>query len=97
MLPIGDATLVARSTAVSGSYEPRADENAQRTNYLYARRGTEPAIEEMLSDPVVLAMMTRDGVTVREVRSMIASLRRRLAVTREPRRGEFEWRAAANL
>jgi hypothetical protein len=38
----------------------------------YAEGGTEPSLEEMLGDPVVQAVMERDGVTRERVRETMA-------------------------
>ena len=36
----------------------------------------EPSLEDMLADPVVLAMMNRDGVSRNALRILIADIRR---------------------
>jgi hypothetical protein len=36
----------------------------------------EPTLDEMLADPVILAIMARDGVSQSTVRRLIAELRR---------------------
>ncbi|MDE2228403.1 MAG: hypothetical protein KGL11_05100 [Alphaproteobacteria bacterium] len=41
----------------------------------YAEPGIEPPFEEARSDPVVCAVMARDGVTAAEVRRIVAGLR----------------------
>jgi hypothetical protein len=47
----------------------------------YARAGLEPPLDEVLSDPVVHAVMRRDGVELREVEEIIAAAQRRLFPT----------------
>ncbi|MBI1776455.1 MAG: hypothetical protein HYR63_14005 [Proteobacteria bacterium] len=41
----------------------------------YARGGVEPSVEEMLGDPVVQAVMERDGVTGERVQSLLSQAR----------------------
>lgn len=45
----------------------------------YATRGQEPAVEEVLADPIVRAVMARDHVEESELRAFIAKARRTLA------------------
>jgi hypothetical protein len=47
----------------------------------YARAGREPALEELLRDPVVQLVMRRDGLERRDVERAIAVVRRRLFPT----------------
>jgi hypothetical protein len=49
----------------------------------YARAGAEPALNEMLDEPIVRLVMERDGVARREVRELIEQQRER----HEPYRG----------
>ena len=44
----------------------------------------EPTIAEMLDDPIVLLLMEHDGVTVEELRQLLADTWRRLKVGRDP-------------
>lgn len=44
----------------------------------YAHAGVEPLLEEVLHDPIVRAVMRRDGVEPRELAAVIAGARRRL-------------------
>jgi hypothetical protein len=43
---------------------------------IWARGHAEPRIEDVLSDPIVVAMMDRDGLTRRDVEQVIESLQR---------------------
>jgi hypothetical protein len=45
----------------------------------YARAGVEPALEEMLRDPIVRLVMRRDGLEPRDVRCVVVATRRRLS------------------
>ena len=44
----------------------------------------EPTIAEMLDDPIVLLLMEHDGVTVEELRQLLADTGRRLKVGKDP-------------
>ncbi|MGF1640899.1 MAG: hypothetical protein ACFCUO_08120 [Rhodospirillales bacterium] len=44
----------------------------------YADGGIEPALEDLLNDPVTEAMMRRDGVTAASLRVLIAATRKDL-------------------
>jgi hypothetical protein len=44
----------------------------------YTRAGLEPPLEEMLGDPIVRALMRRDGVVPGEVRQVLEAARRRV-------------------
>ena len=44
----------------------------------------EPTIAEMLDDPIVLLLMEHDGVTVEELRQLLADTWRRLKVGKDP-------------
>ncbi len=48
----------------------------------YAHAGAEPALEELLCDPIVQLMMRRDGVARRDVERVIEAARRRLSGNR---------------
>ncbi len=39
--------------------------------------GREPALDDMLNDPVTQALMTSDGATPEDVRNLLADARRR--------------------
>ncbi len=55
----------------------------------------EPSIPEMLADPIVQAVMARDGVTQREVEGLINTARRKFARMRiEPRQTDCPVSAA---
>ena len=57
----------------------------QPRNEPYAIAGVEPAIEEILSDPITCALMRRDGVSEGTLRSLLASMRASLQVSaRQP-------------
>jgi len=60
----------------------------------WMRSGTEPALDEMLGDPIVMALMRRDGVTERHVRDLVARARGRRSHSR-PRPGAGAVPAAA--
>jgi hypothetical protein len=44
----------------------------------YEDAGVEPAPEELLADPIVRALLERDGIDPAAVRSLLASIRERL-------------------
>ena len=44
--------------------------------------GIEPRLDEMLRDPIVRALMLRDGITDREVRTVVADAARARGVSR---------------
>jgi hypothetical protein len=44
----------------------------------------EPKLEEALADPIILAMMTRDGVDADALRNLARRLRERLERRRRP-------------
>lgn len=44
----------------------------------YGAGGSEPALEDLLGDPLVLLVLARDGLTVAEVRDQMHAARRRL-------------------
>jgi hypothetical protein len=46
----------------------------------WSRAGEEPALAEVLSDPIVLALMQRDRVTQAELRAVIARAQAKLPV-----------------
>ena len=50
----------------------------------YARGGSEPSLDEMLGDPVVRAVMARDGVTDERVRDALAQARSRPITETQP-------------
>jgi len=54
----------------------------------YASGGIEPSLEEMLGDPVVQAVMERDGVTDERIRETLSRIRL------QPRDRVFESRSA---
>ena len=37
----------------------------------WMRAGSEPALDEILGDPIVVALMRRDGITERHVREVV--------------------------
>jgi len=39
--------------------------------------GGEPALDDMLEDPIVVALMSRDGITEHDLRRLIARSRRK--------------------
>ena len=45
----------------------------------YARAGREPALEEVLRDPIVQLVMRRDGLGLADVRCSVDAARRRLS------------------
>ncbi len=45
-------------------------------------RGSELPLAEMLADPIVLAVMARDGVTPRQVKALLRSVRGRIGPRR---------------
>ncbi|MFZ1416657.1 MAG: hypothetical protein WAS73_19090 [Defluviicoccus sp.] len=47
----------------------------QPRNEPYAIAGVEPAIEEILSDPITCALMRRDGVSETTLRTLLTSMR----------------------
>jgi hypothetical protein len=49
-------------------------------NEPYAIAGVEPAIEEILSDPITCALMRRDGVSEATLRTLLTSVRTNLRV-----------------
>jgi hypothetical protein len=52
------------------------------------RGNEEPALDELLDDPVMRIMLARDGLTAEDVRALVAALRRRgvpLPLNRERR------------
>jgi hypothetical protein len=44
----------------------------------YAEGGTEPALEDLLHDPVTEAIMRRDGVSLASLQSLIVAARKEL-------------------
>ena len=44
----------------------------------YAEGGTEPALDDLLHDPVTEAIMRRDGVSLASLQSLIVAARREL-------------------
>jgi hypothetical protein len=46
--------------------------------------GTEPSLDELLSDPIALALRRSDGVTRREVEALMARARQVLPALRRP-------------
>ncbi|VUX47988.1 hypothetical protein DF3PA_90005 [Candidatus Defluviicoccus seviourii] len=57
----------------------------QPRNEPYAIAGVEPAIEEILSDPIACALMRCDGVSEATLRTLLTSVRTSLRVgVREP-------------
>lgn len=42
------------------------------------RHGTEPRLEDMISDPIVHLVMRRDRISVEDVRAVVDAARRRL-------------------
>lgn len=50
----------------------------------YARAGTEPPLDEVLSDPVVQLIMQADHLEPAEVRRLLAAVRRHLAAPLDP-------------
>ncbi|HXP31166.1 MAG TPA: hypothetical protein VN832_08755 [Stellaceae bacterium] len=63
----------------------------------YIAGGFEPSIDEMLSDPIVLALIRRDGFSAGEIRAMVGKIGRRLAVASLRARAALPWRACSNL
>ncbi len=49
-----------------------------RTTRAWSTAGTEPALADVLTDPLVHAVMRRDGVSVAKLRRVIADARARL-------------------
>jgi len=49
----------------------------------WARAGVEPALEEVMADPVVHLVMRRDGLTAKDVRAVLETVRRQHARGRE--------------
>ena len=49
-------------------------------NDTWRHAGTEPAIDDMLADPIVHAVMRRDGIGEGEVRAALARARRGAAL-----------------
>ena len=47
--------------------------------------GTEPSLDELLSDPIALALRRSDGVTRREIEALMARARQVLPAPRSPR------------
>ncbi|MBK8176753.1 MAG: hypothetical protein IPK66_16300 [Rhodospirillales bacterium] len=45
---------------------------------LYAEGGIEPALEELLTDPLTQAVMRRDGVSAASLRNLISAMRKEL-------------------
>ena len=50
----------------------------------YARAGTEPSLEEVLSDPVIRLIMRADHLEPAEVRRLLEVLRRKRAISVDP-------------
>ncbi|SOD89301.1 hypothetical protein [Caenispirillum bisanense] len=50
----------------------------RRSGQPYGTAGTEPALEELLADPLVHLVLARDGLTVETVRREMLAARRRL-------------------
>jgi hypothetical protein len=72
---LGSATAqgAVRSLPKSGSNVPRRRQ--PRKAEPYAAGGIEPALEDLLNDPVTTAMMRRDGVSMSSLRSLISETR----------------------
>jgi hypothetical protein len=62
---------------------PRGPRRAPARKEPYAEAGIEPALEDLLTDPLTVALMRRDGVSASSLRALIsaarASLRARAA------------------
>jgi hypothetical protein len=61
-------------------WNPRATRSvvaAARPGDRWTRAGVEPALEELLADPVLHLVMRRDGVSLAELRAVIAAARAR--------------------
>ena len=50
------------------------------TRQAYETAGEEPALIEVLADPLIHAVMRRDGVTIAELCSAIRTAKRRLGI-----------------
>lgn len=64
-LPIGD----------KGAHQGRHDGCRSHRNDPWSRSRDEPALEDMLGDPIVASMMARDGVARHELMDLILALR----------------------
>ncbi|MGH6900266.1 MAG: hypothetical protein ACREJ5_27565 [Geminicoccaceae bacterium] len=64
--------------------QPAMPEAPEVPESAYARAGTEPPLEEMLSDPVVQLIMQADHLEPAEVRRQLAAVRRHRATPADP-------------
>jgi hypothetical protein len=58
-------------------------EGSMRENRIWAWHGIEPRVDEMLADPIVLALMRSDGVTSDDARALM----RGVTIMATPREG----------
>ena len=69
----------------AGWMKPPPDEIApEPSESAYAHAGTEPSLEEMLSDPVVQLIMRADRLQPADVRRMVEHAQRQLAPAATP-------------
>ena len=47
-----------------------------------SNRRPEPSLDELLDDPILHALLARDGLTVEEVRRFLDEMKRRLRLSR---------------
>lgn len=57
---------------------PRGPRRSQARKEQYAEAGIEPALEDLLTDPLTQALMHRDGVSATSLRALIRQTRENL-------------------
>lgn len=73
MLELSGSTGKRVSTPSKPFPGPRGSRNGKRDPY--GDRGVEPALQDLIEDPVTKALMARDGVSPATLRDLIASTR----------------------
>jgi hypothetical protein len=63
---------------------PTISEAPEIPESAYARAGTEPSLEEALSDPVIQLIMRADHLEAAEVRRLLIAMRRERAIPVDP-------------
>jgi hypothetical protein len=63
---------------------PAAPELLETLESVYARAGTEPPLEEVMSDPVIELIMRADRLQPAEVRRLLEAAQRQLATSIDP-------------
>lgn len=72
------AILDPRSRDAVPAVTPRGPRRPSSRKEMYAEAGIEPALEDLLTDPLTQALMSRDGVSSASLRALIREARENL-------------------